>query len=129
MRSTAPAAPIARSNAHGGEASAEVAQCRDCRSYRNAPGEIGPLTAEPSPTALTLGLEDGVSYGWAHLSDRAGLGRIARAHAAVEVVENVDATFRIPDGVDDRVAYWSGFAHGVLRVLRESVSAPSNAQS
>lgn len=87
------------------------------------------MTAEQSPTALTLGLEDGVSYGRAHLSDRARLGRIARAHTAVEVEENVDATFRIPDGVDDRVAYLSGFAHGVLRALRESVSAPSNAQS
>ena len=49
------------------------------------------------------------------------MGRIARAHTAVEVVKNVDATFRIPDGVDDRVAYWSGFAHGVLGALRESV--------
>jgi hypothetical protein len=36
-------------------------------------------------------------------------------------VASVDATFREPEGVDDSVAYWSGFAHGVLRVLRESV--------
>jgi hypothetical protein len=33
----------------------------------------------------------------------------------------LDATLREPDGVDEPVAYWSGFAHGVLRVLRESV--------
>jgi hypothetical protein len=37
------------------------------------------------------------------------------------VLENVDTTFRIPAEVDDRVAYWSGFAHGVLGALRESV--------
>ena len=85
------------------------------------------VTAEQSPTALPMGLEDGVSYGWAHLSDRAGLGSIARAHTAAEVVENVDATFRIPRGVDDRIAYWSGFAHGVLRVLRESASVAFDA--
>ena len=87
-----------------------------------------PLTSE-SPTALTRGLEDGASYGWAHLSDRARLGRIARAHTAIDVLENVETTVRMPEDVDERVAYWSGFAHGVLRVLRETASSPPAAQS
>jgi hypothetical protein len=84
----------------------------------------------PLPTALSRGLEDGVTYATAHLADRARLGRIARSHTAAEVVANVEATFRDPDGLDDPVAYWSGFAHGVLRVLRESVDAsPSDRPS
>jgi hypothetical protein len=83
---------------------------------------VAELNTESPPSALSRGLADGAAYGRAHLSDRARLGRIARAHTAAEVAENVDATFPIPDGVDDRVAYWSGFAHGVLRALRESLS-------
>ena len=87
------------------------------------------MVAEPFPTALSRGLEDGAEYGRAHLSDRAHLGRIARAHSAAEVVDQVEGTFRIPHGIDDRIAYWSGFAHGVLRALRDSVAAPPDVQS
>jgi hypothetical protein len=36
------------------------------------------------------------------------------------VVANLDPTFQMPDGVADSVAYWSGFAHGVQRVVRET---------
>jgi hypothetical protein len=71
-------------------------------------------------TALSRGLEDGASYANAHLADWARLGRIVRAHTAAEVVAILDATFGQPDGVDDPVAYWSGFAHGVQRVVREA---------
>ena len=70
--------------------------------------------------ALTRGLDDGVAYANAHLTDRARLGRIVKSHTAAEVVASLDVPFREPDGVDDPVAYWSGFAHGVLGVLRES---------
>jgi hypothetical protein len=48
------------------------------------------------------------------------LGRIVRAHTAAEVVANLDPTFQMPDGVADSVAYWSGFAHGVLGVVRDT---------
>ena len=81
-----------------------------------------PLTHSPhSPhTALDQGLEDGVKWAKAHLADRARLGRIVRAHTAAEVVANLDPTFQMPDGVADSVAYWSGFAHGVLGVVRDT---------
>jgi hypothetical protein len=36
------------------------------------------------------------------------------------VVANLDPTFQMPDGVADSVAYWSGFAHGVLGVVRDT---------
>lgn len=87
-------------------------------------GEVGPLTAERSPTALARGLEDGYSYGRSHLADRARLGRIVRAHSPADVVANLDPRFQMPDGVLDLVAYWSGFAHGVQRVLRDTAGDP-----
>ena len=79
----------------------------------------------PSPhTALDLGLEDGVKWAKAHLADRARLGRIVRAHTAAEVVANLDPSYQMPDGVADSVAYWSGFAHGVLGVVRDTAGDP-----
>jgi hypothetical protein len=36
------------------------------------------------------------------------------------VVANLDSTFQMPDGVADSVAYWSGFAHGVQGVVRDT---------
>ena len=73
-----------------------------------------------APTALDQGLEDGARYARRHLADRTRLGRIVRTHTAAEVVANLGTTFREPDGVIDSAAYWSGFAHGVQRVLRET---------
>ena len=78
-----------------------------------------PLPHSPPP-ALDQGLEDGVKWAKAHLADRARLGRIVRAHTAAEVVANLDPIFQMPDGVADSVAYWSGFAHGVQRVVRDT---------
>ena len=75
-------------------------------------------------TALDQGLEDGVTWAKAHLADRARLGRIVRAHTAAEVVGNLDPTLQMPDGVADSVAYWSGFAHGVQRVVRDTAGDP-----
>ena len=80
---------------------------------------------QSSPTALGRGLEDGVRYAEAHLADWARLGRIVRAHSAAEVVANLDPSFRRPRGADDSVAYWSGFAHGVQRVVRETADMSS----
>jgi hypothetical protein len=74
---------------------------------------------------LGRGLEDGVRYAEAHLADWARLGRIVRAHSAAEVVANLDPSFRRPRGADDSVAYWSGFAHGVQRVVRETADMSS----
>ena len=71
-------------------------------------------------TALDQGLEDGAKWAKAHLADRTRLGRIVRAHTAAEVVANLDPTFQTPDGVADSVAYWSGFAHGVQRIVRDT---------
>ena len=78
---------------------------------------------QSSPTALGRGLEDGVRYAKAHLADWARLGRIVRAHSAAEVVANVDRPFRRPGAAAESVAYWSGFAHGVQRVVRETANA------
>ena len=93
-------------------------------------GAVPTLRTDPlthsSHTALDHGLEDGVTWARAHLADRTRLGRITRAHTAAEVIANLDPTFQMPDGIDDSVAYWSGFAHGVLRVLRETAGDPIN---
>ena len=81
------------------------------------------MTQSPH-TALGQGLEDGIRYAKAHLADWARLGRIVRAHSAAEVVANLDPSFQMPDGVADSVAYWSGFAHGVQRVVRDTAGDP-----
>jgi hypothetical protein len=70
---------------------------------------------------LGRGLEDGVRYAKEHLADWTRLGRIVRAHSAAEVVASLDPAFRHAAG--DSVAYWSGFAHGVQRVVRETANA------
>jgi hypothetical protein len=70
--------------------------------------------------ALNRGLEDGASYANAHLADWARLGRIARAPTAAEVVANLEAAYEQSDGLDEPVAYWSGFAHSVGRVVHET---------
>ena len=74
--------------------------------------------------ALDHGLEDGVRWARAHLADRERLGRVARAHNAGEMVASLDSTLSMPDGVDGPSAYWSGFAHGVQRVVRETAGDP-----
>lgn len=69
-----------------------------------------------SPTALGRGLEDGARYAEAHLTDWARLGRIVRSRSAAEVRANLDPS----DVAEESAAYWSGFAHGVQRVVRET---------
>jgi hypothetical protein len=72
-----------------------------------------------SSTALSVGLEEGLRYAAENSGDRAHLGRIVRAHSAGDVADLVAESFAPPDGIDDVVAYWSGFAHGVGQFLRE----------
>ena len=75
-------------------------------------------------TPLSLGLEAGLRYASQNGGDRRRLGRIVRAHTADEVAAVLDGDVGEPDGVDDRVAYWSGFAHGVRRFLQDTASGP-----
>ena len=71
-------------------------------------------------TALDLGLEAGLRYATENPGDRRRLGRIVRAHTAADVAAIAGRSVAEPDGIDDRVAYWSGFAHGVRRFLQEN---------
>jgi hypothetical protein len=70
-------------------------------------------------TSLDAGLEEGLRYAAEHAADRRRLGLIARAHSAAEVAAVVDGSAVAPDGIDDVVAYWSGFAHGVRQYLQD----------
>jgi|HubBroStandDraft_4_1064222.scaffolds.fasta_scaffold1019747_1 hypothetical protein len=82
-----------------------------------------------SSTALDLGLEAGLSYATENPGDRRRLGRIVRAHTAAEVAAIVSESVSEPDDVNDRVAYWSGFAHGVRRFLQENPDTPPDRAS
>jgi hypothetical protein len=74
-------------------------------------------------TALNLGLEAGLRYASENNSDQRRLARIVRAHTADEVAAILSGV-REPDGIGDRVAYWSGFAHGVRRFLQDVARGP-----
>jgi len=73
-----------------------------------------------SSTALNLGLEAGLKYATENPGDRRRLGRIVRAHSGADVAAIVAGSIDEPNGIDDRIAYWSGFAHGVRRFLQEN---------
>jgi hypothetical protein len=75
--------------------------------------------SEDRSTAIERGLTRGHSYAQEHADDRASLGRIARAHSAAAVEASVDAAVVESLDLDDPVAFWSGFAHGVGRFLLE----------
>jgi hypothetical protein len=72
---------------------------------------------------LDRGIEDGVRWATAHAGDRARLGRIVRAHTPAEVVALVEQDGEAPGDAGDASAYWSGFAHGVGRVIRETADS------
>jgi hypothetical protein len=55
--------------------------------------------------------------------DRAKLRPIVMARTADEVRTNVDSTAIKRAGLDDSVAFWSGFAHGVATFLVEQGGA------
>ena len=85
---------------------------------------INDVCSVMASTALSLGLEAGLGYASENGGDRRLLGRIVRAHTADEVAAVLGVDAGEPDGVDDRVAYWSGFAHGVRRFLQETAAGP-----
>ena len=74
-------------------------------------------------TALSLGLEAGIRYAQQNVGERRRLGRIARAHTAAELAELMAGTQVEPPEPESRVAYWSGFAHGVRQFLQEEARA------
>lgn len=76
-----------------------------------------------SSTALDLGLEAGLRWATENPGDRRRLGRIVRAHTAADVAAIVAGNVSEPQRID-RAAFWSGFAHGVSRFLRENTDGP-----
>jgi hypothetical protein len=75
-------------------------------------------------SALDLGLQAGFRYAGENSDDRRRLGRIVSAHTAAEVAAVLGADAYEPNEMDDPVAYWSGFAHGVRRFLQETARGP-----
>jgi hypothetical protein len=84
--------------------------------------EVSPAGSSSIESGMTLG------YGYAekHQDDRLSLGQIARARSARAVITHVDPTEISASGVDNPVAFWSGFAHGVQRYLLEEAHAPGS---
>jgi hypothetical protein len=82
-----------------------------------------------SSTTLDLGLEAGLRYATENPGDRRRLGRIVGAHTADDVAAIVAGSVSEPDGINDRGAYWSGFAHGVRRFLQENTGTPPDRAS
>ena len=76
------------------------------------------MSGDTSPS-IERGMALGYGYAEKNRADRLNLRRIARAHSASELTANVDEAETVPDGIVDRVAFWSGFAHGVARYLLE----------
>jgi len=91
--------------------------------YSHAADSLRPGSAMSS-TTLDLGLEAGLRYATANPGDRRRLGRIVRAPSAADVTAIVAESVSEPDGINDRAAYWSGFAHGVRRFLQENTDTP-----
>jgi hypothetical protein len=77
-------------------------------------------------SSIEKGMTLGYGYAEKHRDDWLSLGRIARARSASEVTTHVDPARIGADGIDDPVAFWSGFAHGVQRYLLEEAHAPLN---
>ena len=81
------------------------------------------VTLDAELTSRERGLILGHSYASRCGGDHAKLRPIVRAKTADEVRANVDSTLIEPAGIDDPVAFWSGFAHGVAAFLVEEASA------
>jgi hypothetical protein len=73
-----------------------------------------PMSDELS--ARERGLMLGHTYA-SHQPDRVKLRRIATARNAKDVKASVDQTVCEPADLENAVAFWSGFAHGVTRFL------------
>ncbi len=74
------------------------------------------------PSSRERGLMLGHTYASSEV-DRVKLRGIARARNAVEVKAAVESTIDEPADVDDPVAFWSGFAHGVTAFLVDQGAA------
>jgi hypothetical protein len=74
-------------------------------------------------TSRERGLIVGQAYASRHQGDRVKLRPIVMAKTADEVRANVDSTVIERPGLDDSVAFWSGFAHGVATFLVEEGGA------
>jgi hypothetical protein len=77
-------------------------------------------------------LEQGLAAGYAYATkrgeaDRLSLGRIARAHSAVDVRANVAENEIAPMEATRPTSFWSGFAHGVGRYLFEQAQLAAEA--
>jgi hypothetical protein len=81
------------------------------------------VTLNDELTSRERGLIFGHAYASRSGGDHAKLRPIVRAKTADEVRANVDSTLIEPVGIDDSVAFWSGFAHGVAAFLVEEASA------
>lgn len=79
---------------------------------------------EGGSSSIERGMTLGYGYAEKHRHDRLSLGRIARSRSAAAVTKHVDLTEITADGIDDPVAFWSGFVHGVQRYLLEEAHAP-----
>ena len=71
------------------------------------------------PTSRERGLTVGHAYAARFEGDRARLRLIVTARTADQVRANVDSTAIEPAALEDSVAFWSGFAHGVKTFLVE----------
>ncbi len=74
------------------------------------------------PSSRERGLMLGHTYASREV-DRVRLRGIARARNAVEVKAAVAGTMNEPADLDDPVAFWSGFAHGVKGFLVDQGAA------
>jgi len=70
-------------------------------------------------TPRERGLILGHSYAASFDGDPRKLTLIAKAKSAADVEANVDAALLRPGEIEDDVAFWSGFSHGVKAFLVE----------
>ena len=81
------------------------------------------VTLNDELTARERGLIAGHAYASRYGGDHAKLRPIVMARTADGVKANVEPTLIEPTGIDDPVAFWSGFAHGVAAFLVEEGGA------
>jgi hypothetical protein len=81
------------------------------------------VTLSDELTSRERGLIVGHAYASRHHGDRVKLRPIVMARTADEVRTNVDSTVIERPGLDNSVAFWSGFAHGVAAFLVEEGGA------
>jgi hypothetical protein len=77
------------------------------------------MAAADDLTPRERGLILGHSYAASFDGDPRKLTLIAKAKSAADVEANVDAALLRPGEIEDDVAFWSGFSHGVKAFLVE----------